>query len=339
MKRMLRRFLVSLLAVTLVLVATSTSAFAANRKFIEPDEADTDGSNNSPPIKNASGSFDIHSPYRGSADPTLSEWPNIAGMYNEPRSSTSMHLGVDIAAADGRPIYPVHGDSSSDDAYVLEVGDTGSSGYGKYIVLRHRDNVGGIDYYFDTRYAHARKILKTSGSVSYTDPIAETGCTGTCNGYHVHLEFMTRYAKATDGSPRRHPPAAFFYGKAPSPWWLDTSFITRLPNNGDCVRFRTVHKHSDKYYAASQVSLYYKVGLNGTWQSVSMIPEGSSACTQGSSGAYVHYYNLASVAPRSSDVLFYVSAVESKYNRRAWRPWRHTDGDPPSDRPFYEYID
>jgi murein DD-endopeptidase MepM/ murein hydrolase activator NlpD len=236
----------------IVMLGVNDIAYAANKKFIEPDETDTNGTYSSPAIKNGMGKFTIHSPYRKDGDATTSIWKTIVGMYNEPRSNTSMHLGVDIGAALGTPIYPAHGSSSldtNDYAKVHTYGD--SSGYGKFVIVDHRDNVDGTNYYFYTIYAHMSEVTKKSGEVKYTDVLGKTGCTGHCYGDHVHLEFRTKYATATDGATRRHPPATFYYGKAPSPWWLDTSHITRMGDNGNCVRFRTVNKHADGYYKST----------------------------------------------------------------------------------------
>lgn len=334
MRRWLAMLMVGLLALQMMLIIPGTTAFATDLKLIEPDEPD----GSSPPIGNAAGQFDIRSPYRTSSGADNWSYP-ITGMYNEPRSD-HIHRGVDFGAPTGTAVYPVHGYSSSDDAYVTYIGSASSSSFGNHVIVRHRDRVSGVDYYFDTLYAHLASVdanLAVGKTVTATTRLGATGCTGSCTGPHLHLEFRTRYTTGS-GEPRRHPPASFFQGKAPSPYWLDTSFITRMPNQGNCVRFRTVAKHSDGYYVASPVRIYYKVGLNGTWQNALMTPEGSSPCTPGSSTSQYHYFNLNNVATIGSDVFFYIRATETKYNRSSYRPWRHSDGSAPTDRPFYHYM-
>lgn len=286
----------SFLLAALLLLALGGHSYAANLRLMEADEPD----GTLPLIASAGGGFSIRSPFRNSTGGD--DWRSINGMYNEPRSSTNMHEGTDIQATTGTPIYPVHGRSEAeptDDAWVLTKGT--NSGYGNFIIIRHKDNVSGTNYQFDTLYAHMDQPsgLSPGAPVSVTDPIGLAGCTGSCTGPHLHLEFRALNAKAADGTtPRKYAPAAFYWAKN-NAWALDTSFITRLPDSANCVRFRTRSKHSDGYYSAREARIWYSTSAGGPWSSALMSAEDSPAT--------IHRYCFTQTGVR---MYFYVGVVD-----------------------------
>ena len=309
-------------------LTVARSVLAANYRLIEADERD--GSLLA--LSGANGEFSIRSPYRASSNPSSDDWVSVTGMYNEPRS-TYIHTGVDIGGYDTRPIYPAHGTDGYDQAWVKETGT--HPDYGVYVWLRHIDYVSGISYYYDSFYAHMRtgsvKVVKDQTIYPNTQ-LGETGNTGKSTGPHLHLEFRTLYATDTSGAPRRWAPGVFYWRKAGT-WGLDTSFITRYPDQGNTVYFRCIAKHSDGYYSARDVKLYYRIGGYGTWSSVPMQLD-----TQLYPGQQVYYANLGSLAYPGQEVHFYVSATETKYGYTAYRPWQHSDKAAPTERPFIKLI-
>lgn len=86
------------------------------------------------------------------------------------------HHGVDIAAREGRPIYPASAGK------VIFSGEKG--GYGKVVEILH-DN-GLI-----TRYGHnSKNLVKEGDIVTPSDTIAYVGSTGRSTGPHVHFEVL-----------------------------------------------------------------------------------------------------------------------------------------------------
>ena len=97
------------------------------------------------------------------------------------------HGGIDLAGPqpgdiDRKPIYAAY------DGVVKVVGDEGSSGYGKYVVIDH-----GKELYpgkrVETLYAHCNKIVVKEGqTVKKGEIIAYVGSTGKSTGPHLHFE-------------------------------------------------------------------------------------------------------------------------------------------------------
>ncbi|MEK6531447.1 MAG: peptidoglycan DD-metalloendopeptidase family protein [Deltaproteobacteria bacterium] len=86
------------------------------------------------------------------------------------------HHGMDIAAAEGSPIYPA--------APGRVVFSGLRPGYGNVVEVLHAD--GTI-----TRYAHNQKNLVSQGdSVTKSKPIAYVGSTGRSTGPHLHFEVL-----------------------------------------------------------------------------------------------------------------------------------------------------
>jgi murein DD-endopeptidase MepM/ murein hydrolase activator NlpD len=86
----------------------------------------------------------------------------------------AFHHGVDIAAAEGTPVYPVRGGMVAFSGY--------EKGYGNVVVVDHGDG-------FVTKYAHNRaNRVSTGDSVDSDKVIAEVGGTGRSTGPHLHFE-------------------------------------------------------------------------------------------------------------------------------------------------------
>jgi murein DD-endopeptidase MepM/ murein hydrolase activator NlpD len=87
----------------------------------------------------------------------------------------SGHLGVDIAAADGAPLY------AADSGLVVYAGSIGG-GYGLMIMIDHGNG-------YHTLYAHNSQLLVRCGqSVTQGQTIGYTGSTGNSTGPHLHFE-------------------------------------------------------------------------------------------------------------------------------------------------------
>ncbi|MBE0698529.1 MAG: peptidoglycan DD-metalloendopeptidase family protein [Anaerolineaceae bacterium] len=93
----------------------------------------------------------------------------------------SGHLGIDIAAATGAPVY------AADSGVVVYSGSI-SGGYGLMIMIDHGNG-------FHTLYAHLSQLVARCGSnVSQGQTIAYSGSTGNSTGPHLHFEI--RYGGA-----------------------------------------------------------------------------------------------------------------------------------------------
>jgi len=87
----------------------------------------------------------------------------------------SGHLGIDIAAATGAPVY------AADSGVVVYAGPIGG-GYGLMVMIDHGNG-------FHTLYAHNSQILTRCGAnVSKGQVIAYAGSTGNSTGPHLHFE-------------------------------------------------------------------------------------------------------------------------------------------------------
>lgn len=87
-----------------------------------------------------------------------------------------LHRGVDLALAQGSPIY------AADSGTVYFAGDGG--GYGNLVKVDHGNGM-------QTYYAHCSSLLVTSGQkVSRGEKIALTGSTGNSTGPHLHFEVI-----------------------------------------------------------------------------------------------------------------------------------------------------
>ena len=91
------------------------------------------------------------------------------------RSGQRMNDGIDIAAAEGTPVYAAA-------AGEIVYSDRRLPGYGKLIIIRHKRNQF-------TAYAHnQRNLVKKGDQVVAGDLVARVGKTGRTSGPHLHFE-------------------------------------------------------------------------------------------------------------------------------------------------------
>lgn len=106
-------------------------------------------------------------------------WPvpgvyKISSWFNDPRSNTGYHYGIDIPSATGTPIVAA--------ASGTVITAQWHYSYGYYIVLDHGQG-------FRTLYAHNSQLLVTVGNyVTAGDNISLMGNTGNSYGSHLHFE-------------------------------------------------------------------------------------------------------------------------------------------------------
>ncbi|MDO8425347.1 MAG: M23 family metallopeptidase [bacterium] len=107
-------------------------------------------------------------------------WPSTA-TYRISQYFTWRHHGVDIAIAQGTPIY------ASDPGTVVSSGWL--SGYGYQVTIEHGNGL-------KTRYAHSSKLLVAKGQqVDRGQQIALVGSTGRSTGPHIHYEVFANGAR------------------------------------------------------------------------------------------------------------------------------------------------
>ena len=95
--------------------------------------------------------------------------------YLKSRGYAQRHEGIDISAPLGTPVYATGTGK-------ITVGDSGSKGYGKYVIITHNDG-------YKTLYGHLNKILKSKGQLDdVSEPIGTVGNTGAGTGVHLHYE-------------------------------------------------------------------------------------------------------------------------------------------------------
>ena len=85
------------------------------------------------------------------------------------------HLGLDLQADYGTPVYPVH-------EGVVAWTSIISLGYGKHVLIKNTEEITSL-------YGHLSTIdVKQGDVVSKTTKIGEVGSTGWSTGNHLHLE-------------------------------------------------------------------------------------------------------------------------------------------------------
>ena len=98
--------------------------------------------------------------------------------------STKFHNGMDFRAPIGSPIY------AAEDGEVFAIGNNGRVQYGKFIVIKHDNNLA-------TLYGHlSRQIVGVGSSVKKGDIIGYSGNTGYSTGPHLH--FMVYWAPSVN---------------------------------------------------------------------------------------------------------------------------------------------
>jgi murein DD-endopeptidase MepM/ murein hydrolase activator NlpD len=102
------------------------------------------------------------------------QWPTSA-TYLSGFDFMSYHLGIDIAAAEGTPVY------ASDTGTVVYAG-WNDTGYGNLVAIDHNNGYKSI-------YAHLNSISVQCGQEIYSgSPIGMSGNTGKSTGGHLHFE-------------------------------------------------------------------------------------------------------------------------------------------------------
>ena len=90
----------------------------------------------------------------------------------------SFHKGIDLAAAQGTPVYAVKDGTITVPAY-------DANGYGNWVKIDHGNGL-------ETRYGHMSSVIVSSGqTVSAGDLIGYVGSTGQSTGPHLHFEVRT----------------------------------------------------------------------------------------------------------------------------------------------------
>jgi len=88
---------------------------------------------------------------------------------------TGEHNGIDFRASVGTPIF------AAEDGTVLAVRDNGRLQYGKYVLIKHANNLA-------TLYAHfSRQVVSEGAIVKRGDLIGYAGATGYATGPHLHF--------------------------------------------------------------------------------------------------------------------------------------------------------
>jgi len=101
-------------------------------------------------------------------------WP-VDTHYLSGNDYWSGHLGIDIAAAQGAPVYAA-------DSGVIVFAGWASGGYGNTVIIDHGNG-------YQTLYAHLSSVAVRCGqSVSQGAVIAYAGSTGNSTGTHLHFE-------------------------------------------------------------------------------------------------------------------------------------------------------
>lgn len=112
-------------------------------------------------------------------------WP-VNGMVTSPfgtRGCCSFHPGVDIDAPEGATVYPAAA------GVVVAAGE--ESGYGNRVIVAHGRGL-------ETLYAHLGSIeAHENEAVTAATPIGTVGCTGSCDGVHLHFE-VRLYGQKSD---------------------------------------------------------------------------------------------------------------------------------------------
>lgn len=132
-------------------------------------------------------------------------WPEPAGVVSQRFGPTELalappygpyphfHTGIDIADAAGTPVL------AADDGVVAVVGH-GTTGYGNYVVLAHRDSLM-------TLYGHLQATVVEPGDmVTQRQPIGLEGSSGNSTGPHVHFELRI-HDEPNDPAPYLPPGA------------------------------------------------------------------------------------------------------------------------------------
>ncbi|WEG07769.1 SH3 domain-containing protein [Microbacterium horticulturae] len=164
--------------------------------------------------------------------------------------ASTFHLGVDLAAPEGRPIYAVA-------AGVVVATVDGTSSRAGYVKLRHR--IGTVTY--TSIYYHIWKSttrVKVGQLVSAGQRISEVGASGGVTGSHLHLEIW----KGEPGSAVSLDPVPFMKAHGVDLYGGATAIYASKPP-ATCT-----------YYTTTAVN--FRTGPSTAYSSIRTLPIGTS---------------------------------------------------------------
>lgn len=164
------------------------------------------------------------------SDPTAEYGPPIAGVrwpargsrgsFGFRRSSSHMHQGVDLQAPEGTPVLAV---ADGTIEHVVTSPGSGFAGYGRVVVLAHRDRTSGRMLH--VLYGHLQSVTAARGAeVTRGQEIGKVGRTQYARrptrpegsmGPHLHLEVSTHAYPQGPEARTRLDPAEVLGGRAP----------------------------------------------------------------------------------------------------------------------------
>ncbi len=336
MKEKVRLQSVLMVCVTICLLLSSTVVATAEPSLIEPDEP-------VPSFRTLSGIQQIlpRSPYRaGDVGSGGDYWAAITSQYNQPRGesgTTRIHRGVDLRSTVGgvvtpRPLFATMANST---VWFVHTDLASSGGLGRFVVMQnvHFDN--GLEYHFQTMYAHLSSVNVSVGqSVSPTTPIiGRTGGSGTTESsypIHLHMEKLTPTTTQGTWGTRRYPPSFFYWQVPAGTWGSDTSFINRSATSGNTVNFRILDiagANNPRDVPQSNVGLFFRSAGASSWAGVF-----------GNMSKSENNFSFAFTGhPAGTIIEYYVQVRSNTWDgtlRTASRPYRYSDGRAPTTRPL-----
>ena len=115
--------------------------------------------------------------------------PSQAYHVTNSRYRTGYHTGVDLPEPVGTPVFSALG------GQVIQVQDTGRTGYGKSILIKDADGTYAL-------YGHLSQIFVQQGqSIATGSNIGRTGNTGNSTGPHLHFELRKTAKYGSDIDP------------------------------------------------------------------------------------------------------------------------------------------
>ncbi len=115
--------------------------------------------------------------YEGAVGNGTFVWPTSL-KYLSGNDFSAVHPGIDIAGAEGNPIYAV-------DSGVVVYSGASNAGFGNLLVIDHGTG-------WQSAYAHLSTIAVTCGqNVSQGEVVAAVGNTGNSTGPHLHFELLS----------------------------------------------------------------------------------------------------------------------------------------------------
>ena len=154
--------------------------------------------------------------------------------------------------------------------------DGSTDGYGNYIVVQHQTKIGGVDYGFQSMYAHMGTLQYTSANVganvSSTTKVGVSGSSGNVDA-HLHLEFRTPQYSADSRGTDMYAPSTFYWRKGD--WGNNTSFINHI-GSGNIVQFRivSISSGSERLPRTGAVTLFHRLEGSSTWKQTTMNQDG-----------------------------------------------------------------